>query len=43
MRAGKIGMKVGKVINKYKVGKYLETEITENSFPLYDIGLSFVQ
>ena len=29
---GKIGMKVGKVINKYKVGKYLETEITEDSF-----------
>jgi len=24
--AGKIGMKVGKVINKYKVGKYLETD-----------------
>ena len=30
--AGKIGMKVGKVINKYKVGKYFETEITEDSF-----------
>jgi len=30
--AGKIGMKVGKVINKYKVRKYFETEITEDSF-----------
>ena len=28
----KIGLRVGKVINKYKVGKYFELEITENSF-----------
>jgi hypothetical protein len=28
----KIGLRVGKVINKYKVGKYFELEMTENSF-----------
>jgi transposase len=28
----KIGLRVGKVINKYKVGKYFELEMTDNSF-----------
>ena len=30
--AGKIGLRVGRVINKYKVGKFFELEITDNSF-----------
>lgn len=33
--AGQIGMRVAKVINKYKVGKFFELEITENSFSDY--------
>ena len=30
--AGQMGLRVGKVINKYKVGKFFELKITENSF-----------
>lgn len=30
--AGKIGQRVGRVINKYKIAKHFETEITDGSF-----------
>lgn len=30
--AGKIGMRLGKVLNRFKVGKYFQTEIRDDSF-----------